>query len=113
MNSYWSSLAVETSPGLTLALVAFLAALPPYNVLRQRGRGRARSAIAYLMGLAAGLACTVVLALVLRRLADPAAVIGAGLLAAFFAPFIGMARAKWERPRRPPRNPVMVRDFSG
>jgi hypothetical protein len=113
MNSYWSRLAVETSPGLTLALVAFLAALPPYSVLRQRGRGRARSAVAYLLGLAAGLASTVVLALLLEHFADPSVIIGAGLTAAFFAPFVGMARAKWERPRRPRRSPVMVRDLSG
>jgi uncharacterized membrane protein YedE/YeeE len=113
MNSYWSSLAVETSPGLALALVAFLAALPPYGVLRQRGRGRARSAVAYLLGLAAGLASTIVLTVLLKRFVDPAAIVGAGLLAAFFAPFVGMVRAKWERPRRPARNPVMVRDFSG
>lgn len=112
MNSYWSSLAVDTSPGLTLAMVAFLAAFPPYTLMRKSSRGRARSAVAYLTGLAIGLASTVLFTLLLRRMVDPAAIIGAGLMGAFFAPFVGMVRAKWERPRRAPRNPAMVRDFS-
>ena len=112
MDSYWLSLAVDTSPGLTLAMVAFLAALPPYTLLRKSSRGRARSAVAYLLGFAIGLASTALFAVFLRRAVDPATIIGAGLFGAFFAPFVGMARAKWERPRRPARNPALVRNFS-
>jgi hypothetical protein len=112
MDSYWLRLAVDTSPGLALAMVAFLAAFPPYTLLRKSSRGRARSAVAYLLGLAIGLAATALFAVFLRRAVDPATIIGAGLFGAFFAPFAGMVRAKWERPRRPARNPAMVRGFS-
>jgi hypothetical protein len=101
MHSYWSSLVGETSPGLTLALVAFLAATPPYRVLCQSARGRARSAIGYLLGLVTGIAATLALAFALRAHADAEAILVTGLLASFFGPFVGMLRAKWSGKRRP------------
>ncbi|KAB2917793.1 MAG: hypothetical protein F9K29_09090 [Hyphomicrobiaceae bacterium] len=112
MHTYWSSLAVEASPGLTMAFAAFLAALPPYALLRQSGRGRARSAVGYLCGFAAGLAGTVLASIAILAFADRAAVLQAGAFGAFFGPFVGIARAKWEGRRKPPKRPAMARSFS-
>jgi hypothetical protein len=106
VNNYWQSFLEATSPGLALALVALLAALPAYSLLRQSERGRARSAIAYLMGLATGLTAAVALSTLLGRLAHVAMVGEAGLVGAFFAPFAGMLCAKWQGPiklKRPRR----------
>jgi hypothetical protein len=100
VSSQWWRFVAEISPGITLSLVGFLAAFMPYALLRQSGRGRAREAIAYLSGLAAGLALTVVLAAVFRPVVRANIIAEAGLFASFFGPFAGMARAKWERPRR-------------
>lgn len=107
MHSYVSSLLSDVSPGVTLALVALLAAMPPYLALCQTGRGRARSAIGYLMGLGSGLAATIVLATTLGAHADAQAIVGAGLTASFFSPFAGMLRAKWRRKPRPRRRTVV------
>ena len=112
MDTYWSSLAVEASPGLTMAFAAFLAALPPYALLRQSSRGRARSAVGYLSGFAAGLAVTVFVSVAILTFADRAAVLQAGVFGAFFGPFIGLVRAKWEGRRKPPKRPAMARSFS-
>jgi hypothetical protein len=103
MSSYLSGLLSDTAPGLALALVAFLAAVPPYHVVCQSARGRARSAIGYLLGLGAGLAATIAFAMALGPHGDAAAIGAAGLLASFFAPFAGIARAKWRGKRRPLR----------
>jgi hypothetical protein len=109
MNMVWSSLAGEASPGLTLAGVAVLAALPPYKLLRQSSHGPARSAIGYLSGLLAGLAATAFLAIVVLGFANRSAVVEAGAWAAFFGPFVGMARAKWDGPRKSPRRSQIIR----
>jgi hypothetical protein len=99
---YWSSLASETSPGLALVVAAVLASLASYSLLKHASRGRARSAIAYLSGLILGLSATIALA----PFADPATVVGPGVLGAFFGPFLGMVRAKWEGPpKRRRRSP--------
>jgi hypothetical protein len=103
VTSQWWRFVAEVSPGLTLCLAGLLAAYVPYALLRQYGRGRACEAIAYLSGLAAGLALTVVLANVFRPLVPPSAIAEAGLFASFFGPFAGMARAKWEGPPRKAR----------
>jgi hypothetical protein len=76
-----------------------LAACPAHTLLRQYGRGRAREAIAYLAGLAAGLALTAALLFVFP-VVSAGRIAEAGLIGAFFGPFAGMLRAKWERPRR-------------
>ena len=112
MHGYVSSLVSEVSPGIALAVVAFLAAVPPYLALSQTNRGRARSAIAYLLGLGAGLAATVVSVATLRAHADTQAIVAAGFLASFFSPFFGMLRAKWQRKGRPPRRKTIIEGYS-
>lgn len=107
MHSYVSSLVSDVSPGLALAVVAFLAATPAYLALCQSSRGRARSAISYLLGLAAGLAGTAVSVVALGNYTDVQAVAAAGLAASFFSPFLGMIRAKWQRKPRPRRRTVI------
>jgi hypothetical protein len=103
---YWSSLASETSPGLALVVATVLAGLASYSLLKHGSRGRARSALSYLCGLVLGLLATVVITMALSPYADPAAVVGPGVLGAFFGPFIGMLRAKWEGPpKRRRRSP--------
>lgn len=86
-----------------------VAVVPPYVVLRRSHRGRARSAVSYLCGLAAGLAATVFLAALLDTFTDTDAVIAAGLLSSFVGPFLGLARAKWEGPRRKSRSVAIAR----
>jgi predicted lysophospholipase L1 biosynthesis ABC-type transport system permease subunit len=109
MHSYWWSFVASVSPGIALGVAGLLAAVPPYVLLRQPGRGRARSAVSYLCGLAAGLAATALLAALLDPFTDVDALIGAGLAGAFFCPFVGMARAKWAGPRKRPRGVAMAR----
>jgi hypothetical protein len=74
--------------------VSTLAAVPAYYLLRRTDEGRARSAIAYLLGFIVGIVATALL-----PLADSAAV-QAGLLAAFTGPFLGITRAGYMRRRR-------------
>jgi hypothetical protein len=100
VDNYWWHFLEETSPGVTLSLVGLLAALPAYTLLRQSGAGRARSAVAYLAGLITGLVSTIVLATLLGPLARTTMTAEAGFLSAFFAPFAGMLRAKWQRPAK-------------
>jgi hypothetical protein len=100
VTSYWWRFVVETSPGVTLLLVGFFAAAPPYSLLKRSARGRARGAIAYLAGLATGVASMVVAAALLRPMVGTAIIAEAGLLSAFFGPFAGMLCAKWRRPAR-------------
>ena len=111
MHSYVSNLLTDVSPGVVLALIAFLAAAPPYLTMCQSARGRARSAIGYLLGLAAGLSATVVSVITLRAYADAQAVAAAGLTASFFSPFVGMLRAKWQRKKRPTRRRAVVEGY--
>jgi uncharacterized protein YqgC (DUF456 family) len=75
-------------------VIATLSATPTYYVLRRTGEGRARSAIAYLIGLAVGIAA----AALLPHADSPT--LESGLLAAFVGPFVGMARAGYMRRRR-------------
>jgi hypothetical protein len=100
VSSHWWRFVAEISPGLTLALVGFLAAVPPYSLLRKSGRGRARSAVAYLAGLVTGLASAVVVTALLLPTVGRATIAEAGLFSAFFGPFAGMVRATWERTGR-------------
>jgi hypothetical protein len=97
MGDSWVDFAVDVLPGVTLIIVGALAALPAYKILRRHRRGRACSAIGYLSGFALGVWTTVLLSLIVGAVEEP------GLVGAFFGPFAGIARAKWERPQRRPR----------
>jgi len=88
----------EASPGIVLVVAAVLAGVASYSLLRHANRGRARSALSYLFGLAAGLAATTSSMMFLQPYADPTIMLGPGILGSFFGPFVGMLRAKWEGP---------------
>jgi hypothetical protein len=109
MDSYYAGLLIDVAPGLTIVSVALLAALPPYLIMYQSRHGRARASIAYILGFFAGLAATgLIVAAAGPRVSDVAAILSAGVVAAFFAPFGGMLRARLRRPaRRAPRNQIM------
>ena len=109
VHSYWWSFVADTAPGVTLSLVGFIAAAPAYVLVRQSERGRARTAIAYLCGLSSGLFATMLLSRLLRWFVEPDAIVEPGVFSSFFFPFVGMARAKWERPRRRSRRAAMAR----
>lgn len=109
MHSHWWSFVADVSPGVALALVGLVAAVPAYVLLRQSSRGRARSAVSYLCGLAAGLAATMFLAALLDTFTDADSLAAAGLLSSFVCPFLGMARAKWEGPRKKSRSVAIAR----
>jgi hypothetical protein len=97
---HWSSLVVDTAPGVALLLIGLIAAAPAYALVRQSQRGRARSAIAYLTGFLSGLLATTVLLQLGNVLVEPDAIAGPGLFSSFFCPFLGIARAKWQGPRK-------------
>ena len=103
---YNSIVVSDFAPVAVVALVAVIAALPAYITLRRAKRGRARSAVAYLMGFFAGLLATAALAAALQPFAaeaTPVAVVG--MIASFVGPFVGMAHAKLREPvRRKPRS---------
>jgi hypothetical protein len=111
MNSYNTSLLVDIAPGLAAVVAALLAAFPPYVLMHQTRRGRARSAVSYILGFFAGLAATALIAKTIGFDApDKSSIVAAGLIASFFAPFAGMLRALWRRPtRRPPRRQAFAR----
>jgi hypothetical protein len=91
----------EAIPGIALVWVTVMAAIPAHLIVAQSRRGRARTAVAYLAGFAAGLAMTAALAGIVASLReDSPAVAELGLLGAFLGPFAGMARAAWLRPAR-------------
>src|SRR5262245_32760458 len=103
-NAYVAS---NLLPAVVFWLVAVLAAVPAYSVVRQGRRGRARSAIAYLAGHFLGLAVTVGLALAAASLtATEASLFNAGITAAFIGPFTGIVHAKLRRSAR--RRPKLV-----
>lgn len=77
-----------------LFVIAILAAMPAYYVLRRTNQGRARGAIAYLGGFLFGFA-----GFLLLPTRDPILAQSA-LLAAFFGPFMGMSRARYMRQRK-------------
>jgi len=112
MHTYLSSMTSETSPGLVLAVAAVLASVASYSLLRHGSRGRARSALSYLCGLAAGLAATTSCMAFLQPYADPAVMLGPGVLGSFFGPFVGMLRAKWEGPPKRRRRPDWMGSLS-
>jgi predicted lysophospholipase L1 biosynthesis ABC-type transport system permease subunit len=97
-NAYVAS---DLLPAVAFWLVALLAAVPAFRIVRQGKRGRARSAIAYLAGFFTGLAATVGLALAAATLtAIDAPLFNAGVSAAFLGPFTGIVHAKLRRSGR-------------
>jgi hypothetical protein len=109
MHAYASNFAAAAAPGLVLVAVGLIAALPPYRPLRRFNRGRARSSIGYLAGLFIGLGATAAMGTALAPLADANLVGEAGFLGAAFGPFVGLARARWAGPRKPPRRAAWAR----
>src|SRR5215510_2073267 len=84
-NAYVAS---DVLPAIAFWLVALLAAIPAFSLMRHRKRGRARSAIAYLAGLFLGLMLTIVMAIVAAAvLAIDSPIFSAGAAAAFLGPF--------------------------
>jgi predicted lysophospholipase L1 biosynthesis ABC-type transport system permease subunit len=97
-NAYVAS---DLLPAVAFWLVALLAAVPAFRIVRQGKRGRARSAIAYLAGFFTGLAATVGLALAAAALtAIETSLFNAGVTAAFLGPFTGIVHAKLRRSAR-------------
>lgn len=92
---------IDATPAVTVAIAAIAAAWPAYATLRRAKPGRARSAIAYLLGFFSGLAATAAMAVFAEDITpQPATVATAGLLASFVAPFIGLVHAKLRGPQR-------------
>jgi threonine/homoserine/homoserine lactone efflux protein len=94
--------ASDLVPAVTFWLVAVLAAVPAFSVVRQGRRGRARSAIAYLAGFFLGLAATVGLVALAAAsvITTEASFFNAGITAAFLGPFTGIVHAKLRRSAR-------------
>jgi hypothetical protein len=104
MNGDSASLLADVAPGLTIVSVALVAALPPYLIMHQSRHGRARASISYILGFFAGLAATALIVVTCRaHVPDATAMLSAGVLGSFFAPFAGMLRARLRRPIRRPR----------
>lgn len=93
---------VDASALLAVA-VGIIAALPAYYFTRRSGRGRARSAIAYLSGLAGGMLAAVALFQLLQALTLNLTFAGASVAGAFFGPFAGLLWGVWVRTGRKKR----------
>ena len=89
----------EAIPGFAVVWVALVAALPARAIMLQSRRGRARSAVAYLAGLGAGLVMALVIGIGVGffKVRIPT-LMPLALFAAFAGPFVGLARAVWLRP---------------
>ena len=82
-------------------VVALVAALPPYMLLRRSRRGRARSAIGYLAGFGAGLVTTILLAIAIARYFPPMTPwVEGGSLGTFFGPLVGLVWGRMRHARR-------------
>jgi drug/metabolite transporter (DMT)-like permease len=91
---------VVDASALLAFIIAIVAAFPAYAFTQHSGRGRARSAIAYLSGLAVGLAAAVVFFQLLQILALNLTFGGAALAGSFFGPFVGLLWGVWVRSGR-------------
>ena len=98
---------IVDASALLAGIVGVIAALPAYAFMHRSSRGRARSAIAYLCGLVAGVAAAVALFHVLQALALNLTYAGATLAGAFFGPFFGLSWAAWVRSGRRKRKAAM------
>lgn len=98
---------VDDASALLAAIFATIGALSAYSFTHRSGRGRARSAIAYLSGLAVGIVAAVVLFQVLQKLTLNLTFGEAALAGSFFGPFVGVVWGAWMRSGRKRRkNPV-------
>ena len=98
---YNANLATDLAPVAVVVTVAFAAGLPAYLIVSRAKRGRARSAIAYLLGFGAGLLMTSFLGGAMKPFsADEVPMPVVGLIASFIGPFIGMMHAKLHEPMR-------------
>lgn len=88
---------------LLAVIIGIIAALPAYACTHRSSRGRARSAIAYLSGLAVGILAAVLLFQALQTLSFNLTFAGAALAGAFFGPFAGLAWGVWVRSGRKKR----------
>jgi hypothetical protein len=88
---------VVDASALFAVFVGLIAALPAYSFTHQSRRGRARSAIAYLSGLAAGIVAAVVLFQVLQTLTLSMTFGEAALAGSFFGPSVGLIWGAWVR----------------
>jgi hypothetical protein len=96
-----SDASMDVAPAAAVVAATLASAWPTYAIMLRAKSGRARSAIAYLLGFAAGLAGTAFMAAAtVAAMADGTAVVGAGLLASFVAPLVGMVHAKLHGPPR-------------
>lgn len=114
-NMKSSILLSDLAPAAVVIVVAMMAALPAYLTLSKAKPGRARSAVAYLLGFFAGLLATIMLGGILEPLAgQETPVVVIGMLASFVGPFVGMVHAKLAQPprRRRPRAPNMQLGFT-
>jgi hypothetical protein len=107
--NYWWSFVAATAPGVTLSIVGFVAAASACMLVRQSGRGRARTAIAYLCGLSSGLLTTMLFSRLFGWFVEADAIVEPGVFSSFFFPFLGIARAKWQRPRKQARRAAISR----
>jgi len=104
---YHADFVAEVVPGLVLVASAFLAALPAFRVVRKPTRGRARSAMAWVLGFVVGVFATMLFSITIGDVANSdAPVAGSGLLGAFFGPFIGILHGKWCGPIKRRRRPL-------
>ena len=94
----------DHASALLAVVVGVIAALPAYSFTHRSGRGRARSAIAYLSGLGIGIVAAVVIFQVLQTLALNMTFGEAALAGSFFGPFIGIVWGAWVRSGRKKRN---------
>jgi drug/metabolite transporter (DMT)-like permease len=92
--------APDLMPALAVAVVALASGWPAYATLRRTRRGRARSAIAYLLGFFAGIGATILLTAMANSASTATAIAAAGMLTAFVAPFAGLVHAKLRGPIR-------------
>ena len=94
---------VVDASALLALIVGIIAAYPAYSCTHRSNRGRARSAIGYLSGLAAGILAAAVLFHILRVFALNLTFAGAALAGAFFGPFGGLLWGAWVRSGRKKR----------
>ena len=93
----------DHASALLVVIFGIIAAVPAYAFTHRSAPGRARSAIAYLSGLAVGIVAAIVVFRVLQTLALNLTFGEAALAGAFFGPFVGIAWGAWVRSGRKKR----------
>jgi hypothetical protein len=90
----------DAVPGLVLAFVLAMAALPAERIAASSTRGRARTAVAYLAGFACGVVTGTMVATFAALRRDPQPLSALALFGSFVGPFVGLASAWWSAPKR-------------